>query len=137
MATMTDTDHISPSDPITRIMTRTVATVDPSCTLLDIATELAADEIGAVLVEGPHGAVGLVSERDLAIVLGLGGDVTTTQAGEVMNTDVVWAQPTDSIRAAAQLMHQAGVRHLPVGDGDRVLGMLSIRDLVPVLLGAV
>ena len=50
-----------------------------------------------------------------------------------MSTDLVWARPDDPIRTVAELMIDAGVRHLPVGDGRHAAGIVSLRDVVAVL----
>ncbi|NMH97616.1 cyclic nucleotide-binding/CBS domain-containing protein [Pseudonocardia acidicola] len=123
-----------PSDPVRRIMVSPVASVDTGYTVAEVAAELAADEIGAVLVENSHGAVGVVSERDVVTVLGTGGDVDTMQAGDLMSTDMAWVDPEDPISAVAELMCEAGVRHAPVREGGTVVGIVSIRDVLPVYM---
>jgi CBS domain-containing protein len=114
-------------------MTCPPATVDVAVSLREAAEQLAADEIGALLVTG-DGALGVLSERDVASVVGTGRSLDMLQAGDVMNTDLVWSSPGTSIRAAGRLMLDAGVRHLPVGDGTDAVGIVSIRDVLAVLL---
>lgn len=130
----TATHRARPSDPVRSIMAGAVATVDPGRSLLEVAIELVADEIGAVLVTDGHGPVGLLSERDLVTVVGTGGDLATAQAGDAMSTDLLWVDPEDSIRNVGVLMRDAGVRHMPVGDGRSAVGVVSVRDVLAVLL---
>lgn len=111
-----------------------VARVDPSLTLCEVAEELVADEIGAVLVDGPHGPAGVLSERDIITVLSSGGDPDVRQAAEVMSPDIVWGAPNESISAVARRMCDAGVRHIPIRDGATVVGVVSMRDVLEVLL---
>lgn len=128
------TDYARPSDPVGSIVAGAVAEVEQDRTLLDLAEELAADEIGAVLVRDPHGVVGLVSERDLVVVLGGGRDLGEVRVDDVMTTDLVWARPDATIREVGELMRDADVRHIPVGDGRVAQGVVSIRDVLAVLL---
>ena len=128
------TSRARPSDPVRMIMSTPVATVDPGSTLLDVAGELLADEVGAVLVSSGPGPVGLLSERDLITVAATGDDLAVVQAGQAMTADLTWAAPEASIREVGVLMLEAGVRLVPVGDGRRAVGVVSARDVLAVLL---
>jgi CBS domain-containing protein len=128
------TSRARPSDPVRMIMSTPVATVDPGSTLLDVAGELLADEVGAVLVSSGPGPVGLLSERDLITVAATGDDLAVVQAGQAMTADLTWAAPEASIREVGVLMLEAGVRHVPVGDDRRAVGVVSARDVLAVLL---
>lgn len=116
--------------PVSRIMRGPVATVDEGRTMREVATTLAADEIGAVLVDGSHGPVGIVSERDITVALGTGDDPDTVQARDLMSTDLITAGPDEPVVAIVDLMLAAGVRHLPVIADGRPVGMVSTRDIV-------
>jgi CBS domain-containing protein len=122
-----------PTDPVRLIMTDPPATVDVAVSLRDAAEQLAAEEIGALLVTG-DGALGIISERDVASVVAASGSLDLLQAGDAMNTDLVWSSPNTSIWEAGRLMLDAGVRHLPVGDGHTAAGIVSIRDVLAVVL---
>lgn len=128
------TEYARPSDQVGSIVSGAVAEVDEDLTLQELAEELAADEIGAVLVRDPHGVVGLVSERDLVVVLSGGRDPGEVRVADVMTTDLVWARPDATIREVGELMRDADVRHIPVGDGRIARGVVSIRDVLAVLL---
>jgi CBS domain-containing protein len=123
-----------PTDPIRRIMARQPVGVSPAATLREVARELADDEIGAVLVESPGGTVGLVSERDLIGAVAAGNDLDDRQVADLMSTDLVTARPDDNIGSVAALMGSAGVRHILVTAGAIVVGLVSVRDVLPVLL---
>jgi CBS domain-containing protein len=128
------THRARPSDPIQSILSGAVAEVEEGFSLLDVATELAADEIGAVLVRSPHGVVGLLSERDLVTVVASGADLAEVSAADAMSTDLIWTHPLTSIRDAGVLMRDAGIRHLPVGDHREAIGVVSARDVLAVML---
>ena len=130
------TNRARPSDPVRMIMSAPVATVDPGDTLLEVAGELLADEVGVVLVSSGRAPVGLLSERDLVTVAATGDDLAVVQAGEAMTADVTWATPGTSIREVGLLMIEAGVRHVPIGDGRVAAGVVSVRDVLAVLLSA-
>jgi CBS domain-containing protein len=123
-----------PADPVRRLVTRRPVGVSLDATLREVARELADDEIGAVVVESSGGTVGLVSERDLVAAVAIGEDLDDQQAADHMTTDLVTARPGDSIRTVAALMTDAGVRHIPVTDDGVIVGIVSVRDLLPVLL---
>ncbi len=128
------TGHVRPTDPVRRIMADRVATVGMGDSLLSVAQELVAGEIGAVVVEEARGPAGVISERDVTTVVAPGGDVGALQAGDVMNADLVVASPDDSIESVGRLIRDAGVRHVPIRDGQRLVGLVSIRDVLSVLL---
>ena len=97
---------------------------------------MSADEIGAVLVLRGGRPVGMVSERDIIGHLAAGANSEHLTVGEIMTTDMVTVEPTDSVLTAASRMRDAGVRHLPVLDEGRIAGMVSIRDALDVLVQA-
>ena len=116
--------------PVSRIMRGPVATVDQGRTMREVAAALAADEIGAVLVDGAHGPVGIVSERDIVTALGTGADPDALQARDLMNTDLITAGPDEPVLGIVDLMLAAGIRHVPVTADGRPVGMVSSRDVV-------
>ena len=134
----TTVGHLTPADPVRDLMARHPASVGTDESVRTVAQELVAGEIGAVLVTAAGEPTGLVSERDIVAVVAGGSEVDTEQAAEIMTTDLVTAAPTDSIADVGALMRDAGVRHIPVRDGDGAwIGVVSIRDVLGVLLDAV
>jgi CBS domain-containing protein len=131
------TGKVTPADPIQKIMTKRLVEVHAEESLRLVAQELAADEVGTVLVSAPGRPAGLISERDLVTILASGGDLDNRQAADIMTTDLVAAEPGDSIASVGRLMREAGVRHIVVRDGDAVVGLVSIRDVLAVLLASV
>lgn len=89
------------------------------------------NHIGAVLVSGPEGLVGVVTDRDLAVSV-LGGDLDPDEAtlGEVMSEGVVSCDISASIDDAARLMEENRIRRLPLTEDGRLAGFLTFDDLV-------
>jgi CBS domain-containing protein len=128
------TGRPSPADPVHTIMAENLATVAPEASLRSVAEELTAGEIGAVAVDSPGEPTGLISERDLVTVFAMGGDLDGKQAADVMTTDIVTTLRTDSIASVGRLMRDAEIRHVLVTDGGKIVGLVSIRDVLAALL---
>jgi len=122
-----------PDRPVSRVMSWPVATIDSEATLEEAAEALAADNIGALLVLRGGGMAGIVSERDVVVHVAAGSDLSHLAVGEVMAGDVVTTPPETPIVQAARLMAEADVRHLPVLQDNLIAGLVSVRDLLPVL----
>lgn len=124
----------SPHGPVSAIMSWPVATIDHDASLEEAAEALAGDDIGVLLVLRDGDPAGIVSERDVVAHVASGSDLTHLRVGEVMAGDLVTVQAEATCIAAARSMIEADVRHLPVLQGPLIAGMVSIRDVVPVLL---
>jgi CBS domain-containing protein len=108
-----------------------VISIRPDVPVLDALKLLADKGVGAVLVmDGPR-LVGIVSERDYARKVALKGKSSgDTLVSEIMTRDVVCVAPTQTNEECMALMTTKRARHLPVIDNGRVIGVLSIGDLV-------
>jgi CBS domain-containing protein len=108
-----------------------VISIAPHRPVFDALVILAEYKIGALLVIESEQLVGIFSERDYAReVILKGRSSKTTQISEVMTDKVLSAKPSDTVEHAMSLMSEKRIRHLPVVANDKVLGMLSIGDLV-------
>jgi len=105
-----------------------VATVAPGATVAEAAAELHRRGCSALVVCDDGAVVGLLTERDLVRVIVDGADPSTATVRERMRTDVVTVPPGTDAMEARELMGRHGVRHLPVVDGARVVGLLEQAD---------
>jgi CBS domain-containing protein len=118
---------------VQRHMSSDLLTVEPAAPIVAVAQRMADRNVGAVLVTEDGRLAGIMTERDImrAVARGLGDDAVV---GDCMTADPDTIAPDDTIEHAAVLMIHGGYRHLPVVDGDDVVGVLSIRDLVQVVV---
>ena len=121
--------------PIGQLACRVLATVAPEDSLRDVLAELAAQEVGVVLVRSAHGLAGVLSERDAVCALAAGADPDATQAIEITTRDLVTAPAGTPVAEVGRLMVDTGVRHVLVGPQERPDAIVSMRDVLAVLLG--
>jgi CBS domain-containing protein len=126
----------APTDPVDRLMAKPVVAVAPRLTLRSVAAVLTSENVGAVVVYDEEGNLGIVSERDVVRALAQGADPDEVWAADVMATEPRWVDPQTPIAEAAELMLNAGIRHVPVVDANEAVGIVSIRDALAVLLRA-
>jgi CBS domain-containing protein len=110
--------------------TRVIA-VRPEQSVLEAIKVLAAEDIGAAVVMTGGQLAGILSERDYTrkvILKGRSSD--STRVEEIMTPNVVCVSPRTKARECMALMTEKNIRHLPVIDEGRVIGMISIRDIV-------
>ena len=109
-----------------------VKTVSPHETALVLAGQLRAEQIGALIVSSDGNSLdGIVSERDLAYGLGTYGDrLPTIPISDLMTKAVVVCSPRDSVADVLTLMTTRRIRHVPVKDGDQLVGIISIGDIL-------
>ena len=114
-------------------MSRDLLTVEPTLPLTEVAKRMVAKDVGAVLVFDDEGLCGILTERDVLRAVADGIDESTlvrdrmTASPETLDAD-------DTTQHAAVLMIHGGFRHLPVVEQGKVVGVLSIRDLMRVVL---
>ena len=112
-----------------------VWSISPDATVFTGLTLMAEKNIGALLIIENDKPVGIMSERDYARKIILEGRSSRdTRIRSIMTTRLVWAHPSDSVEHAMALMTRERIRHLPVVDGDSVLGLVSIGDLVKAMI---
>jgi CBS domain-containing protein len=117
---------------IVRRKGREVYSIPETRTLAEAAQLLWQRQVGALVVKDRRGELaGIVSERDIVRAIAENGASGLAQTvGAVMNPDVVTCEPQDRIERVMKLMTLHRVRHIPLRDGDRLVGMVSIGDLV-------
>lgn len=108
-----------------------VYSVTPNETIYDALLLMAAKNIGAVLVVAGDGLEGIFSERDYARKMVLHGKTSrTTLVGEIMTTNVICVESSWTADQCLALMTEKHIRHLPVIEDGRLLGVISIGDAV-------
>jgi CBS domain-containing protein len=114
-------------------MSSDLLSVEASVSIREVAQRMVERNVGAVLVLDDGRLAGILTERDVlrAVARGLGD---TTRVADCMTARPETIAPDDTTDHAAVLMLHGGFRHLPVVEADDVVGVMSIRDLVPLLL---
>ena len=111
-----------------------VVSVRPDETVQVAIVRMVEENVGAVAVcEGPR-LVGIFTERDVLRLAGGGADFRELRVGDVMTRTLVAVSPHDDVVAAAQLMGQRRIRHLPVLEGENLLGIVGIREVLRALV---
>jgi CBS domain-containing protein len=109
-----------------------VATVPPGISVSGLLEDLARHNVGAMVVVDETGSlVGIVSERDVVRRLDeRGAELLHAPVSEIMTTAVVTCEPTEAVDSLASIMTQRRIRHMPVVTGGKLVGLVSIGDVV-------
>lgn len=103
--------------------------------VLEVIRLMAEQHIGSVLVMQGHDIVGIATERDYARkVILQGRSSADTPVGQIMTSPVVTVTPTDTAQTCMEVMTARKIRHLPVVDDGRLVGLISIGDLVKAVI---
>lgn len=107
-----------------------VVSCGPDATLFEAAQAMVANETGSLAVIEDGDLVGIVTERDVLEIVAEEGDPYSVTVGEVMTPNPDSLDPDVDVGYAADWVLAAGYRHLPVTEGSRLIGMLSIKDIL-------
>lgn len=109
-----------------------VKTIDSNATIRSFAHSLNAERVGAMVVQSSDGALsGIISERDLARGFAeFGPDLARMKVSDLMTRSVVTCAPDDGVAAIANVMTQRRIRHLPVISDGKLIGLVSIGDVL-------
>ncbi|WP_313221637.1 CBS domain-containing protein [Pseudoxanthomonas mexicana] len=109
--------------------------VSPDASVLDAIKLMAEKGVGAVLAMQDARLCGIVSERDYARKVVLQGrSSSNTPVRDIMTAKVVTVRPDDSVDHCMQVVTEHRIRHLPVAEGDAIVGVISIGDLVKAVI---
>ena len=122
------------SVPVRSVLRSPVGEVEWDRSLRDAARDLAADEIGVLLVVRRRSALGIVSERDLVAAVAAGFDPDDTTVEDAMTTEIVSVDVSAAVTTAAGVMLEAGIRHLLATRDGSPAGIVSIRDVLAAVL---
>jgi len=124
--------HVMKVEDILKKKGNLVKTIGPHETIWSLAVRLRTDAVGALVVVGEDKVVrGIISERDLARGLAeYGAGLVSMTVDQLMTRSVITCQPEDSIGGVSKVMTQRRIRHLPVMQGGKLLGLVSIGDVL-------
>ena len=109
----------------------------PETTVFDALQVLARHEVGALMVMVDDKLVGVLSERDYTRKVALlGKNSKEVKVADIMTANVITVSPNTGTRDCMNLMSQKRIRHLPVVNGGKVVGMISIRDLMDDIIAS-
>ena len=112
-------------------MSSAVLQIGPGHTLRQAATLMSERKVGSAVVLDPDSeGLGIMTERDVLNAIGNGLDPDTEEAADHITWDVVYASPAWTLEEAAAAMVRGGFRHLVVLDNSKVLGVISVRDIL-------
>ncbi|MGH7973286.1 MAG: CBS domain-containing protein [Limisphaerales bacterium] len=131
---------MNPNGTIGEILTTkgsTVWTVSPETMVFDAIQMMADKNIGALLVTEGEKLLGIISERDYTRKVALKGKSSKqTAVREIISGQVIHVGPEHTVEECLRLMTDHRIRHLPVLEGDRIVGIISIGDLVNWIISA-
>jgi CBS domain-containing protein len=111
-----------------------VVVVGPEHTVRDAARMMAQHHVGSAVVTDAEQLAGILTERDVLKQVARGSDPDNTTVADMMTRDVVTVGPDWDLIEAAEEMARRRIRHLVVFEGGQLLGVLSVRDVLPHLL---
>lgn len=115
---------------ITEIMTRDVQTVTPDTDLVTVAKYMKDLNVGVIPVVEGQTLLGLITDRDIVIrALARGIDVRDASVREYISADPSTVSPQDDVQRAAEIMAREQIRRLPVVDGGKLVGIVSLGDV--------
>ena len=116
--------------PVTAFLSDELVTLGSGATLREVAAALSQQTVGLVVVGTAEQVDGVISERDLVRAAAEGADLDGTTAGEWASDRLVWVDVEATVGDVAAQMVEGYLRHVLVGDGERLVGVVSIRDVV-------
>jgi CBS domain-containing protein len=120
--------------PVEDLARSDVVTADPDTSVAALATTMADEAVGSIVITDGETPVGIVTDRDLALrVLGADVDPSTQTAADVMTSDVQTIESTAGFYEVATVMAEHGIRRLPVCEGESLVGIISVDDLNELL----
>ena len=115
----------------------TVWSISPDTTVYEAIQLMADKNVGAVLVTEADKLVGIVSERDYTRKVVLKGKASrTTAVKEILSSNLIHVTPSHTVEECMRLMTEHHIRHLPVLEGEKLVGIVSIGDLVNWIISA-
>ena len=114
---------------VREVMTTQLVTVEPSTSIAAAVTVMGMDQVGAVLVMDEARLEGIFTERDLVRAMSNDISASSQPVAQWMTRNPITVRPDASVEEALEIMLAGHFRHLPVTDGETLVGVVSIRDL--------
>ena len=114
---------------VREVMSTELITMEPTATVAEAATVMGERHVGSALVMEGDSLVGIFTERDIVRALSQDFDAPRHQISDWMTRDPITVDPESSTEDALDKMLRGGFRHLPVAEGGRAVGVLSMRDI--------
>ena len=121
---------------ISEIMTKAAVTDSADDTIAEACDKMRHAQTSSILIMDGERLVGIFTERDVVKLVARGQEAKETRLKDVMTTDIVTIGPMTTLKEAANIMATKWIRHLPVVEGTKVVGMISQRDLTGILAEA-
>ncbi len=118
---------------IADVMTKLVISVDSSATASDAAKMMEDAKVGTAIVMENNTHVGIVTDRDFAVKVVAHSYPIDTPVRRIMSSPLFTISSDESVRIAAELMHDRKIRKLPVTDNEKIVGMITATDIVNLL----
>ena len=115
------------------VMTKSVISVNSSLTINEASKMMEDAKVGAIIVVENNVPIGIVTDRDFAVKVVAHAYNITTPIKQIMSSPLLSVNSDESVRFAAELMHEHGVRKLPVIKNEQVIGMITATDIVNLL----
>ena len=126
---MTDAKTMTISD----VMTKSVISVDAAMTINETAKLMEDAKVGAVIVMEDNKPIGIVTDRDFAVKVAAHAYQISTPIKQIMSSPLFSINSDETVRAASDLMHDRGVRKIPVIDEGNIVGIITATDIVNLL----
>jgi CBS domain-containing protein len=130
---MTDAKTITIGD----VMTKSVISVDAALTVNETAKMMEDAKVGAVIVMENNLPIGIVTDRDFSVKVAAHAYQITEPVKQIMSSPLFSMNSDESVRIAADLMHERKIRKLPVIDDEKVVGIITATDIVNLLATSV
>ncbi len=106
-----------------------IHTISPEANLIDAVRMMSENSVGCLIVKKNDNYVGIITERDITDCCAYCKDVYDSKVRDAMTGKISFVRPDDTLEYAAHIMREKGFRHLPVFVEDKIIYVLSIRDL--------
>jgi len=118
---------------IANVMTKSVISIDASMSVNESAKMMEDAKVGAIIVMEHNSPVGIVTDRDFAVKVAAHAYPITSPVKQIMSSPLFSINSNETVRTAADLMHDRKIRKLPVIDDDHVIGIITATDIVNLL----